>query len=153
MAAAELARRYPHAQVIFSSGMAPLAKGEMTEADVARALFAQLGVPASRLTLESRSRNTWENFVYSKNLVHPEPGETWLLVTSAVHMPRAMGIAAKLHWRVLPWPSDYLTTGKPDGIDWNSSLASHLETIELAVHEWAGLAAYWLMGRLGDTKH
>jgi uncharacterized SAM-binding protein YcdF (DUF218 family) len=152
MAAAELARRYPHARLIFSGGMEPLAKGEMSEADVARTIFAQLGVPPSRLTLEGRSRNTWENFVYSKKLAQPQPGETWLLVTSAMHMPRAMGIAARLHWRVLPWPSDYFTTGRPGGIRWNSSLASHLGTIELAVHEWAGLTAYWLMGRLGDTK-
>jgi uncharacterized SAM-binding protein YcdF (DUF218 family) len=152
IAAAELARHYPQAKLIFSGGMAPLEKGEMSEAGVARAIFAQLGVPPSRLTLENRSRNTWENFVYSKNLAQPRANETWLLVTSAIHMPRAMGIAARVHWRMLPWPSDYLTTGRPSGIRWNSSLTAHLETIELAVHEWAGLAAYRMMGRLGDTK-
>ena len=69
-----------------------------------------------------------------------------------MHMPRAMGIAARLHWHVLPWPSDYLTTGKKEGMDWNSSLASRLATIEFAVHEWAGLTAYRLMGRLGDSS-
>jgi uncharacterized SAM-binding protein YcdF (DUF218 family) len=151
VAAAELARRYPDAKLIFSGGMAPFEKG-MSEADVARAIFEQMGIPPSRLILEGRSRNTWENFVYSKKLARPQPGETWLVVTSATHMPRAMGIAAKLHWRVLPWPSDYSTTGKPVGIDWNSSLAARLGTIELAVHEWAGLAAYRLMGRLGDVE-
>ena len=153
VAAAELARRYPDAKLIFSGGMAPLTQGKMSEANVARAIFAQMGLPPSRLILEDRSRNTWENFLFSKKLAQPRPGETWLVVTSAMHMPRAMGIAAKQHWHTLPWPTDYLTTGKPAGISWNSSLAARLGAIEFAIHEWAGLAAYWIMGRLGDTGH
>jgi uncharacterized SAM-binding protein YcdF (DUF218 family) len=153
VAGAELAERYPHARLIFSGGMAPLEKGQMSEARVARAIFAQMGVPPSRLILEDRSRNTWENFVYSKKIARPQPGETWLVVTSAMHMPRAMGIAARLGWHVLPWPSDYLTSGKAEGMDWNSSLAGRLNTIEFAIHEWAGLATYRMMGRLGDARH
>ena len=153
VAGAELARRYPDARIIYSGGWAPFEKSKMPEASVARAIFAQMDIPPSRLILENRSRNTWENFVYSKKLARPRSGETWLVVTSATHMPRAMGIAAKLHWHVLPWPSDYLTTGKPKGVDWNSSIAGRLDKIDTATHEWAGLAAYWLMGRLGDTGH
>jgi hypothetical protein len=65
-------------------------------------------------------------------------------------MPRAMGIAAKLDWPMLPWPSDYITTGRPVTSDWNASLADKLMNIESAVHEWAGLAVYRLTGRLGD---
>lgn len=151
VAGAELAHRYPDAKLIFSGGKAPLEKGDISEASAARAIFEARGVPASRLIFENRSRNTWENFVYSMKLAHPRPGETWLLVTSATHMPRAMGIAARLHWQMLPWPSDYLTTGKPEGVAWNSTLADRLDTIDTAVHEWAGLVAYRLMGRLGDT--
>jgi len=149
---AELLRRYPNAKLIFSGGMAPLAKGGKSEASVARVIYRQLGVESSRLILESRSRNSWENFVNSKALARPKPGETWLLVTSAARMPRAMGIAAKLHWRMLPWPCDYLTTGKAEGIGWNSSFVDRLGKIDFAVHEWAGLAAYWLTGRLGDPS-
>lgn len=152
VASAELARRYPNAKLIFSGGAAPLTLGQTSEAHVARVIYQQMGMPPSRLILERRSRNTWENFVYSKAIANPKPGETWLVVTSAMHMPRAMGIAARLHWRMLPWPSDYLTTGKEKGMDWNSSVAARLDTIEFAVHEWAGLAAYRLMGRLGDTS-
>ena len=151
VAGAELARRYPDARIIYSGGWAPFEQSALPEARVARGIFGQMGIPASRLILENRSRNTWENFVYSKAIAQPRPGETWLLVTSATHMPRAMGIAAKLHWQMLPWPSDYLTTGKAKGIDWNSTIASRLDKIDTAAHEWAGLAAYWLMGRLGDT--
>ncbi len=152
VAAAELVRRYPEAKLVFSGGMAPLERGPMSEGKVAGVILQQMGVPPSRLILENRSRNTWENFIYTKAIARPQPGETWLVVTSAMHMPRAMGIAARLHWHVLPWPSDYLTTGKKEGMDWNSSLASRLATIEFAVHEWAGLTAYRLMGRLGDSS-
>ena len=147
---AELARHYPNAKIVYSGGWAPFERGEMPEASVARAIFAEMDVPPSRLILENRSRNTWENFVYSKTLARPRPGETWLLVTSAAHMPRAMGIAAKLHWHVLPWPSDYRTTGKPGGTDWNSTIADRLDKIDMAAHEWIGLIAYRLMGRLAD---
>lgn len=150
VASAELARRYPHAKVIYSGGKAPLARQDVPEAAVARAIYRQMDVAPSRLILETRSRNTWENFVCSKEIARPKPGETWLVVTSAMHMPRAMGIAAKLHWHVLPWPSDYLTAGNPHGVNLNRTLAVRLGTIDSAVHEWAGLAVYWLMGRLGD---
>lgn len=151
VAGAELARRYPNARIIYSGGRAPLEKSEIPEAAVARAIFAQMGIPPGRLILENRSRNTWENFLYSKELAQPKPGETWLLVTSATHMPRSMAIAAKLHWHMRPWPSDYLTAGKSRGVDWNASIADRLDRIDTAAHEWAGLAAYWLMGRLGDA--
>ena len=103
--------------------------------------------------MENHARNTWENFLYSRQLAKPKPGETWLVVTSAIHMPRAMGIAARLHWHVLPWPADYLTAGKKGTKDWNASLASHLIELDSVVHEWAGLAAYWLMGRIGTGEN
>lgn len=153
VAAAELSRRYPDAKLIFSGGVAPLSPKALSEAFVARNILRQMGVPPSRVILENRARNTWENFVYSKDLAKPKPGETWLVVTSAIHMPRAMGIAARLHWHVLPWPADYFTTGKKDTKDWNASLASHLLELDGVMHEWAGLAAYWLMGRIGDEEN
>jgi uncharacterized SAM-binding protein YcdF (DUF218 family) len=78
VAAAELSRRYPDAKLIFSGGLAPLSPKTMSEAPVARAILQQMGVPPSRIILESRARNTWENFVYSKELAKPRPGETWL---------------------------------------------------------------------------
>jgi uncharacterized SAM-binding protein YcdF (DUF218 family) len=84
-----LAKRYPAARIIYSGGDAGLFVHHESEADVVTDLFESLGVPASRLTLEDRSRNTVENAVYSKALAQPKPGERWLLVTSALHMRHA----------------------------------------------------------------
>lgn len=151
IASAELARRYPHAKLIFSGGMAAYAKGALPEASVARAIYAQMGLPPDRMIAENRSRNTWENFLYSKELARPRPGQIWVVVTSAVHMPRAMGIAAKLHWHVLPWPADYMSTGRAEGESWSDSLGSKLDHLESVVHEWAGLAVYRLTGRWAST--
>ena len=86
----ELARRYPAARLVFSGGTGNL-RGGATEAEYAKRLLMNLGVPAERVELEDRSRNTVENAVFTKALVDPKPNERWLLVTSAAHMPRAIG--------------------------------------------------------------
>jgi uncharacterized SAM-binding protein YcdF (DUF218 family) len=99
------------------------------------------------MTFESRSRNTRENALFSRELMRPKPGEVWLLVTSAVHMPRAMGAFRAVGWTMLPYPVDYLTTGEavpplrlaPDG----------LRSLGAVGHELAGLAYYRLRGWIG----
>src|SRR5690349_967770 len=89
--AAVLARRHPEARLVLSGGEGTmLAYGEQ-EAEYARALLVELGVPAERIVLEDRSRNTYENAVFARQVAKPRPGETWLLVTSAMHMPRSVG--------------------------------------------------------------
>ncbi len=141
-----LARRYPDARLAFTGGSGSLAPGELAEADVARALWSGMGVPASRTVFEGLSRNTYENAVFLKELVHPQPGETWLLVTSAIHMPRSVGIFRRVGWDVVPYPVAYKT-----GWDWrvwsHPSLGEHLDLLDDAVHEYVGLLAYWLLGR------
>jgi uncharacterized SAM-binding protein YcdF (DUF218 family) len=143
VATVELARRYPQARVIFSGGTP--AKTIAPEAIVARYIFTQLGVAPGRVIYEERARDTWENFVYSRPLAKPKPGEVWLLVTSAYHMPRAMAIAREVGWTMQPWPSDYLTA--PHTNFEGGSLSENLGHLDLAAHEWAGLIAYRLAGR------
>jgi len=96
------------------------------------------------MILESHSRNTYENLLFSKAIVEPKPGEVWLLATSAMHMPRAMAIARKLDWPMTPWPSDYLTG--PSGGDL-FNVVRNLACIDYVFHEWAGLLAYRLSGK------
>ncbi len=77
-------------------------------------LLEALGVPRERLTLESRSRDTYENAVFTKRLINPAPGERWLLVTSGWHMPRAIGCFRKAGFPVEAWTVDYRTSGRVD---------------------------------------
>ncbi|MBV8063244.1 MAG: YdcF family protein, partial [Nevskia sp.] len=87
--AVALRRRYPGARLLFSGGSGLVHSEAFTESQAARALFDSLGVDPAGTLYEDRSRNTWENALYSKKLADPQPGQTWLLVTSAWHMPRA----------------------------------------------------------------
>ena len=144
-----LARLYPEARLVFTGGTAALFGAPMTEAEVARLLLADLGVDLTRVVFESQSRNTWENARFAREMVQPKTGETWLMVTSAFHMPRAMLCFRAVGWDVVPVPVDYFTTGQPDaGIGFN--LDDNLSLLGQAVHEWVGLAAYRILGRTGS---
>jgi uncharacterized SAM-binding protein YcdF (DUF218 family) len=111
-----------------------------------RTYFVEEGVDAGRITIETRSRTTYENVRFAQELALPKPGETWLLVTSAAHMPRAVGTFRRLGWTVLPYPVNYRTTGE-FGIVSELSLTRELVLATTALHEWAGLVLYRLAGR------
>jgi uncharacterized SAM-binding protein YcdF (DUF218 family) len=139
------ARHYPNAKLVFTGGSGLLEGSPFSEADTARYVFKEMGQDSGQLILESRSRNTYENILFSKALVKPKPGEIWLLTTAAIHMPRAMAIAQKLDWPMLPWPSDY-ETSPAGGIDL-SDVGGNLGLAGYALHEWVGLLAYRLAGK------
>ncbi|RWM83425.1 MAG: YdcF family protein [Mesorhizobium sp.] len=148
LAAAVLARHFPTAKVVISGGtIAMIGEGE-GDAETAPRLFAAFGVTADRLILEKKSRNTYENAVFTRELVTLKPGETWLLVTSAFHMPRAKALFDKAGFTTIPWPVDYRTSGK-EGIGlFRDDPFGSLQTASTAVREWIGLVAYWLLGRI-----
>ena len=143
----ELARRYPQARIVYSGGDASLLAHDGKEAESAAALIESFGIAKSRLSLEDRSRNTAENAVYSKVVAAPKPGERWLLVTSAYHMPRAMGAFRRAGFAVEAYPVDYRTRGAEDLLIPFDDIASGLRRTDLAAREWVGLVAYWLSGR------
>ncbi|WP_136619013.1 MULTISPECIES: YdcF family protein [Mesorhizobium] len=143
-----LARRFPAAKVIVSGGTGELFLEGEGDAATAPRLLTALGVTADRLILENKSRNTYENAVFTKELVTPKPGETWLLVTSAFHMPRAKALFDKAGFATVPWPVDYRTSGK-EGIGlFRDNPADSLQATTIAIREWIGLIAYWLSGRI-----
>lgn len=145
LAMAELARRYPQARLVFTGGSGYARDQDMREADVARAVFVSLGLDEHRLVYERESRNTWENAQFSKALLQPRPDETWLLVTSAWHMPRAVGCFRASGWRVMPWPVDYIGGDAGDWLRFDTE--EQLPAATLALKEWIGLVAYHVMGR------
>ena len=146
LAAARLAKVYPDARIVYSGGSGRLLRQDLKEADYVAPLFEELGVDPGRLVIESRSRNTAENAVFTKRLVDPAPGETWILITSAFHMPRALGAFRKAGWSPVPYPVDYATTGTATAKP-GASLLNGLGRLSAASHEWIGLVFYWLTGR------
>ena len=139
-----LARRYPHARLVFAGGDPHVFPIGLTEADVARDIFSRLGIDPSRIVFEKESRNTRENAIYSKSLVRPTEGQNWLLVTSAVDMPRAVGCFRAIQWSITPYPVDYHT--RQQTTEMFPGLIPGLERVNLATHEWLGLAYYRMRG-------
>jgi uncharacterized SAM-binding protein YcdF (DUF218 family) len=150
IAAAALAHRYPNARLVFSGGSANLISSDAREADYAGAIFESLGIAKSRLIMERASRNTLENAEFSKALVAPKPGERWLLVTSAFHMPRSVGLFRKAGFAVEAYPVDWRVGGPGDLLTFTSIAVDGLARTDLGWREWIGLVAYRATGKIDD---
>jgi uncharacterized SAM-binding protein YcdF (DUF218 family) len=145
--AAELAHRYPNARIIFSGGTASLDPTAPLEAPLAVKEFEALGISHDRITAEEQSRNTVENAAFSRLLADPKPGERWILLTSAFHMPRAIGAFRAAGFPIDAYPVNWRTTGAGDAARLFASPAEGLTMTDFAVHEWLGLVAYRLTGK------
>jgi uncharacterized SAM-binding protein YcdF (DUF218 family) len=144
-----LAKRFPQARVVYTSGTNSVFGGSSTEALQARELMAQMGVAPDRVTIEDRSRNTDENARFTAAIVHPEPSQRWLVVTSAFHMPRAMGVFEKAGFQPIAYPVSFYTLGQfSENLYPTFDPVRNLRIFALAVHEWIGLTAYWASGRI-----
>lgn len=140
-ALADLGRRYPEARLVFSGGSGRLIPGRV-EADFAPQILAVLGLDPARVTYEGQSRNTRENATLSQALVNPKPGETWLLVTSASHVPRAVGAFRAVGWPVVPYPVEFQAVSGGQRFSLEGGMADFAE----AIRESAGLTYYYLRG-------
>ncbi|QDZ02495.1 YdcF family protein [Nitratireductor mangrovi] len=148
VAGAVLGRRFPDARILISGGQGALMLDGEGDADTAPRLFEALGIARDRLLLENESRNTYENAEFSRRLVDPQPGEAWLLVTSAFHMPRSMALFRKAGFEVIAWSVDYRTTGEEGlGLAQDNAFDS-LRNMSIGIREWIGLAAYYMTGRI-----
>lgn len=148
VAGLQLARRYPNARILFSGGIPGLLAGRSAhQARWLSALLHDAGISPDRVIYEDNSRNTFENAVFGKRAVDPEPAETWLLVTSASHMPRALGCFRNVGWAVVPYPVDYQTQPDPDWTPQDISLLNGLALATTAAREWTGLVMYRLSGK------
>lgn len=150
IAAAALARRYPNARVLFTGGSPNLVSNDAREADYAGAVFESLGVAKTRLIMERSARNTQENAEFSKAMVEPKNGERWLLVTSAFHMPRSVGLFRKAGFNVEPYPVDWRVGGRSDLFTFSSLATDGLGHTEVGLREWLGLIAYRATGKIEE---
>jgi uncharacterized SAM-binding protein YcdF (DUF218 family) len=147
---AELARRYPNVRIVLTGGSNSLIFDEGIEAVFAVRQLEALGVAHDRVAADEQARNTIENAVFSRLVANPKPGERWLLVTSAYHMPRAMAVFRAAGFPVEAYPVDWRTRGPIDMVRPFASLGDGLRRTDTAVHEWAGLLAYRLTGKTAD---
>jgi uncharacterized SAM-binding protein YcdF (DUF218 family) len=145
-----LGRRYPNAKLIYTGGTSNVFYGGPANGDLIRDYLTAFGIEPGRLIIEYKSRNTFENATLTYEMVTPKPDETYILVTSAFHMPRSMGVFRKNGWSVIPWPVDYRTTGKSEANRFFYSAILFMENASLAVKEWFGLLAYWMQGRTAE---
>lgn len=145
IALARLAAFYPKAKLIYSSGYRATPDDSVTEADMAAELLEGFGIARPRLTLERRSRNTRENALYSYQVAQPRPGETWILVTSAWHLPRAVGAFRAAGWpEMIPYGVDDRAF---DEVRWlGVGPLERLVRLSAASKEWIGLLAYRIFG-------
>ncbi|MBI2234846.1 MAG: YdcF family protein [Micavibrio aeruginosavorus] len=143
-----LARAYPNAILVFSGGSSKLIDNEHKESESITTLLENIGFPDDNIVYENESRNTYENIRNTKDMVMPQPGETWLMVTSAFHMQRSMAVAKKLGWDVLPYPVDYRSPGRyllwPERFD----LLDNMNQAGLALREVVGTLAYMNTGKI-----
>lgn len=144
---AALSRKYPNAKRLFTGGSGSVIHQDDKEAPHAERLLKKFGI--SDVVYESQSRNTHENAMLSKALMSPKADETWLLVTSAVHMPRAIGVFRAQGWPVTAYPVDYAL--RPDSL-WSVrfSLSTGIGRLNAGLHEWIGLIAYRLTERTNE---
>ncbi|WEK05071.1 MAG: YdcF family protein [Candidatus Devosia phytovorans] len=144
-----LARRYPEARIVYSGGAGLLDPGE-PEAETAQRFFLSMGIAAERLVLEDQSRNTDENAGLTAALLGSEGG-TAVLVTSAFHMPRSVGLFRRVGLDVIPWPTDYRSSGQEGfGLDFANPVNA-LNIMSIATKEWVGLVVYHWTGRIGEV--
>ena len=138
-AVSKLSQDYPKARLTFCGFRA--ADKNLIER------LADLGVEPARINMESQSRTTFEDALYSAALLKPKSNERWLLVTSAMHMPRAVGCFRVAGFQVEPYPVEFMTRGRSGPFAQFATGSSALIQFDRAAKEWIGLIAYRLMGK------
>lgn len=160
----EAGDRILHGARLYTQGRAPkliLSGGRITwrgdsdasEADDMKEIAMAMNVPAADIVLEGTSLNTRQNAVNVKQILEAQGIDSVLLVTSAVHMPRAVAIFKKLDINIVPAPTDYLvTTEKPGPATLEGRIlsllpdASAINNFTRALKEYVGFVIYRLRG-------
>jgi len=143
-----LAQQLPKARFIFTGGSGSLLRQEFKGADVIASYLSGLDLE-QRVAFEADSRNTHENALFSAKMLGSVPKGNWLLVTSAFHMPRSVGVFRNQGWTVTPYPVDYYSVTS-SGLRNDPKLWQNLRDLNIAVREWIGLVVYYLTGKTSE---
>lgn len=139
---AQLSQQFPRARLVYSGPGRSVAKAnDLLEK------FSDFGGNSTRLVMETRSRTTFENAVYSAELMKPKPDEHWLLVTSALHMPRSIGSFRRAGFNVEPYSIHFNTRANSNSFFERGASSNALSQFDAATKEWIGLVVYRIMGR------
>ena len=141
-----LAHLYPDAILLFTGGSGSLINQKNKSATTARKVFDQIGLDSERVLFESDSKNTAENASKSYELIKPNSDQHWILVTSAFHMPRSVGLFRKVGWSVIPYPVDFKTT-RSHNLNFD---LREIGRFSQGVREWLGIMVYWAFGKMSD---
>jgi uncharacterized SAM-binding protein YcdF (DUF218 family) len=138
-------------KLLFTGGSGNPFRESLKDAPEMKRWAERLGVPKEAILVEDLSRTTYENATETRRLLGPA---SILLVTSASHLPRATALFEKQGFRVTPMPCDFLVRDRPEDsfqqLDPFDVLpnAHAIEHTTAAVTELAGMAAYWVTGKL-----
>ena len=145
-AALALTHQLPQTPILFSGFSGTLVPRGWRESDNVRDLVHELGGLDTTVFYEEKSRNTYENAVNSRQIFVADPGKNWILVTSANHMPRAIGSFAAAGWTgIIPYPVDYQTPKTGYTSLWD--ISGGVSIVRKSLHEYVGLLIYYLSGR------
>ena len=146
----ELYKKYPNKKFVYTAGGAKH-DSLMNLTDLAKKLFKNLTLESpDHIVFEDQAWDTRDNADYTYQLVKPQPNEKWVLVTSAINMPRAIGTFKKVGWKhLIPYPVDYRTIKRYD-LTFNFSLTHGFMMWKLLTYELLGLINYRLAGYIDE---
>jgi len=135
-------------KLMIVSGSGQIMRPDEREALYVEEFLLSIGIPKKDLIIESESKNTRENAVFSKEILSQQyPNGNFILITSALHMPRAKSCFDKVGVTVTPYSVDQQAGPRKYLLD--HLLIPDVDSLrrwKMLIKEWVGCVAYWVMG-------
>lgn len=134
-------------KIVFTGGSGSLVERNMIEANYIKQFLLKMGIPENDIIIENKSRNTYENAVFVKNIIGVDSSRTDLLITSGYHMKRSIACFKKQGFIIQPYPSDLISG--PRKYVFDHLFIPNFRSFEIwyvLIHEWIGYFAYWING-------
>ena len=148
VAAAALARRYPQARLALTGVYRETIPNDFRATPALTSMFAGPEFGGREVIFIGEARSTYEEGLLAVEQLQPAAGETWILVTSAMHMPRATAVFSTMGWNLIPWPVDYRAPDNPRLLNRNMNFSDRLAHFDAVVREWAAYIIYQRTGRI-----
>ncbi len=146
--ATRLMMLYPDARLVYSGGNGSM-DDTPSETEVFKAYLAAQHISDKNVHYENQSRNSYENILFSLLEGRPADKQSWLVVTSAAHMPRTIAIMRQQGWpgTIIPDPVDFQTTGGDDDFTPDPNILGNFSAVHLGIREWIALIVYRIGGK------